>query len=423
MGRKIRGGNLESREARRRLPVNAKPYYRTIGRGLHLGYRKGKVVGRWVVRLYRGDGSYAVETIGTADDFEDADGIEFLDFWQAQEAARVRQQSLADTAGTVGRYTVKRAIADYVEHLDGRASQYDVDKRLAASVPASLADKEVTSLTTDDIAKWHRALAKQAPRLRTRKNEKQRHRDVDMGDPETIRQRRVSANRILASLKAALNLAWRNGKVPSDGAWRRVKPFRGADSARVRYLTIAEAKRLVNAAQGEFRALVQAALQTGCRYGELCALKVEDFNPDAGTLAIRTSKSGKSRHVVLTDEGAEFFAQLTAGRSGAAVMLTRDGRDWHKSEQIDRIKVACERAKIDPPISFHGLRHTWASLSVMAGVPLLVVAKNLGHADTRMVEKHYGHLAPSYVADAIRAAAPRFGTVGKSSIRRMRTKA
>jgi hypothetical protein len=45
----------------------------------------------------------------------------------------------------------------------------------------------------------------------------------------------------------------------------------------------------------------------------------------------------------------------------------------------------------------------------MNGVPLLVVAKNLGHSDTRMVEKHYGHLAPSYVADAIRAGAPRFG--------------
>jgi triacylglycerol esterase/lipase EstA (alpha/beta hydrolase family) len=42
-------------------------------------------------------------------------------------------------------------------------------------------------------------------------------------------------------------------------------------------------------------------------------------------------------------------------------------------------------------------------------VPLMVVAKNLGHSDTRMVEKHYGHLAPSYVADAIRAGAPRFG--------------
>jgi hypothetical protein len=42
-------------------------------------------------------------------------------------------------------------------------------------------------------------------------------------------------------------------------------------------------------------------------------------------------------------------------------------------------------------------------------MPLLVVAKNLGHSDTRMVEKHYGHLAPSYIADAIRAGAPRFG--------------
>ena len=45
----------------------------------------------------------------------------------------------------------------------------------------------------------------------------------------------------------------------------------------------------------------------------------------------------------------------------------------------------------------------------MNGAPLMVVARNLGHADTRMVERHYGHLAPSYISDAIRAAAPKFG--------------
>jgi hypothetical protein len=45
------------------------------------------------------------------------------------------------------------------------------------------------------------------------------------------------------------------------------------------------------------------------------------------------------------------------------------------------------------------------------GTPLLVVAKNLGHSDTWMVEKHYGHLAPSFIADAIRAGAPKFGKV------------
>jgi hypothetical protein len=51
----------------------------------------------------------------------------------------------------------------------------------------------------------------------------------------------------------------------------------------------------------------------------------------------------------------------------------------------------------------------------MAGAPLIVVARNLGHADTRMVEKHYGHLSASYVADEIRRAAPRFGTIADDS--------
>jgi integrase len=72
------------------------------------------------------------------------------------------------------------------------------------------------------------------------------------------------------------------------------------------------------------------------------------------------------------------------------------------------MKEACARAKIAPAITFHILRHTWASLAVMAGVPLMVVAKNLGHSDTRMVEKHYGHLAPSFITEAIRAGAPRY---------------
>ena len=63
-------------------------------------------------------------------------------------------------------------------------------------------------------------------------------------------------------------------------------------------------------------------------------------------------------------------------------------------------------AKISPAASFHTLRHTYASLMVMDAVPLMVVARNLGHADTRMVEKHYGHLATSYVREAIRSAKP-----------------
>jgi integrase len=73
------------------------------------------------------------------------------------------------------------------------------------------------------------------------------------------------------------------------------------------------------------------------------------------------------------------------------------------------MQLACEHAKINPTIGFHGLRHTWASLAVMAGMPLMIVARNLGHSDTKMAERHYAHLAPSYEAEAIRAHAPTFG--------------
>jgi integrase len=87
----------------------------------------------------------------------------------------------------------------------------------------------------------------------------------------------------------------------------------------------------------------------------------------------------------------------------------RTGPPWLASHQARPMREACQRAKLSPPISFHGLRHTWASHAVMNGVPLMVVAKNLGHVDTRMVEKHYGHLAPSYISDAIRDGAPKLG--------------
>jgi integrase len=97
----------------------------------------------------------------------------------------------------------------------------------------------------------------------------------------------------------------------------------------------------------------------------------------------------------------------------------RLGRAWQKSEQARPMKAACIAARLTP-LGFHQLRHTWASLAVMAGVPLLVVANNLGHADTRMVEKHYGHLTQSYMDEAILAGAPRFGAVKRSNVRAMK---
>lgn len=414
MSRSVRDATLETRTARSRLEPSGKPYYRGLEPGLHLGYRKSASgAGKWVARHYLGRGAYEVETIAVADDFSDADGVAILSFRQAQELARERMVKRAHAAaGKTGPLTVRDVVADYLEWLEGaRKSAMDARKRAEAFILPDLGAIEVGALTAERLHRWHVGLTKTAPRLRTKAGAEQQHREVE-DDDEYRRRRRSTANRTLTVLKAALNRAWKAGKVSSDAAWRRVEPFESVDAARMRYLSVAEAKRLVNAAEPAFRNLVQAGLQTGARYGELARLDVQDFNADAGTIAVRTSKSGKARHVVLTDEGAAFFQALAAGRAGSAPLLPRaDSGRWGASHQNRPMVDACERAKISPPISFHGLRHTWASHAVMNGVPLMVVARNLGHADTRMVEKHYGHLAPSFVADAIRANAPRFGAV------------
>jgi integrase len=151
-----------------------------------------------------------------------------------------------------------------------------------------------------------------------------------------------SANRTWTVLRAALNHAFREELVASDAAWRKVESFKGVDAARVRYLPVEQARRLVNTSEPDFRLLVQAALQTGCRYSELARLEVADFNPDSGTVAVRRSKSGKARHVVLTDEGVLFFRQLAAGHASSEIMLCKaNGEAWRASHLRPRaLKVS-----------------------------------------------------------------------------------
>ncbi|GAC1304023.1 MAG: tyrosine-type recombinase/integrase [Steroidobacteraceae bacterium] len=410
----VRDSNLETRASRTRLKASGKPYYRAIDEGLHLGYRKGRASGKWVMRTYAGDGKYRVKVIGAADDTLDADGAEFLTFAQAQALARTRfveaRRVAAGLPSKGGPYTVKACVEEYLIWLEqNRKSGKDARRKAEALILPQLGDLECAKLTTKALRDWRDSTARAPARLRTKKGAAQRFRKAGADPEEAQRRRRATTNRVLTTLKAALNMAWREQKVPSDQAWRALSPFAEADSARVRYLTVDEARRVINAAEPTFRKLVRAALLTGCRFGELAAFTVSDYHPDSGTLLVRRSKGGKIRHVVLTDEGREFFARLAAGRKAPDVLIPKvDGGRWMTSHQARPMAETCAAARIEPPASFHTLRHTYASLAMMNGAPVMVVARNLGHADTRMVEKHYGHMSHSYISDAIRAAVPRF---------------
>ena len=416
MPRTVRDARLETRAARGRLASRNEPYWRAIAEGWHLGYYKGRRDGTWIARYRPPGGAYRKKRLGRADDVEDANGITILDYKQAQDRARqwFREAELDQAGGgieAIAPYTVRQAMADYLEWFRGeKKSVRETGYAVRAFILPELGDIEVAKLMSQDIRTWHRNRAAAPPRMRTRRGAEQQFRDLDGDDPESVRRRRATANRVLTILKAALNHAFREEKAPSDDPWRRVAPFKDVDAARLRYLSQDECIRLVNACDLEFRQLVQGALFTGCRYGELAALRVSDFNLDSGTVHVRGSKSGKSRHVVLAEDGQDFFEEVTAGRSGRDLIFRRpSGETWGKAHQYRPIVKACAQAKIRPQASFHILRHSYASHLVMAGAPLHVVARNLGHADTRMVEKYYTHLAPDWVAEKIREVAPSLG--------------
>lgn len=430
MTRSVRDTNLETRTARLRLPARRKPYWRLLESGLHLGYRRtaGGGGGTWTARRFIGDGKYLEKKVGVADDLQEADGTRLLSFKQAQEAAREwwqaeRRRDLGH-APDGGPYTVGRALDDYFVARERRGSKGTTGDRTiaAARITPSLGDIEVSSLTTRRIREWHASIAAAPKLVRTKAKAAQpAEKPHNVTDSEAVRARRATANRILTILKAALNHAFHDGRIEGDHAWRKVKPFREVDVPVIRFLTDDEAVRLVNASAGSFQDLVRGALLTGCRYGELTRMRAGDYNPHTGTITVRMSKSGKPRHVVLTDEGQDLFDSLAAGRMTTDLVFKRsDGTGWLASQQQRPLEAACDRAKILPQATFHILRHTYASKLAMQGAPMGVIAAQLGHSDTRMTERHYAHLAPSYVADTVRATLPRLGIVENQTVAPMK---
>jgi len=428
MARAARNSSLETRTARIKLQIRRTPYFAKIAKGLGLGYYRGAVAGSWIARFYRGAGGYETTAIGLADDTINADGVTVFDYWQAQDQARrwgERQRLIAAGSLRKGAYSVKDAVTDYLAEIKAekkpaavQGAKYVFD----AWILPDLGEIQVEKLTTDRLNRWRNKLATQPKRVRTKRTATEQASRDTPDDEDARRARKATANRILTMLKAALNRAFHADRVSSDAPWRKVKPFKRVDEAVVRYLTTAEARRLVNACREDFRKLVLAALLTGCRYAELTRLKCADFNPDSGTLAIRLSK-GKLRHVVLTDEAKAAFETWTSGHASADLVFRRaDGEQWGTSHQKRPLDEASACAKITPAVNFHILRHTHGSHLAMNGVPMGVIAAQLGHADTRMTEKHYAHLAPNYIAQTIRANFPVLGIADQRQVIRFEAK-
>jgi integrase len=399
MPRKVVSRKLDTRAARRGLPVRREPYWVKLQRGLSLGYRRTATPdGTWIARRYDPAGSpkLTYQALGHADDATDADRLEVWTYDDAQTLARkwfakVRAPAL-DAAGPI---TVKRAISLYLEYAKAETkSAADAEWRLKRYVLSKpLANRRLDELTKTELERWRNSMVKR-------------------GDAEAERKSKDTANRILKMLRAALNRAFADeaNSIPSDKAWRTCKPFYDVGRARDVHLDPDQCARLLNVTSGAFRNLVIAMLVTGSRPppGEIGQARVKHFRADLRMLHIADSKTAP-RNVVLTSEGVGFFEGLAAGKAPDDLLLPRDdGSEWQQADTAKALQAAIARAKLPEGTVPYSLRHTYASQAILAGMSLKLLSENMG-TSIKMLEDHYGKFVAASRIKLIEETAPKLG--------------
>lgn len=143
--------------------------------------------------------------------------------------------------------------------------------------------------------------------------------------------------------------------------------------------------------------LVEVLLLTGMRLGEVLSLKWGDVDFTQKQITLRMTKSGRVRHVPLSDEcrdALDRLAEITADFPKDGWLFPSSFGSSHMTRPVRPWKKACRAAGLPLSLRFHDLRHIFASACVKDGIPLYTVQGLLGHSSIRMTER-YSALASS----------------------------
>ena len=143
--------------------------------------------------------------------------------------------------------------------------------------------------------------------------------------------------------------------------------------------------------------LVEFLLRTGMRLGEALPLTWSDVDFTLQQITLRTTKSGRVRHVPLSEECIEVLdrlADVTADFPKDGWLFPSSFGSSHMTRPVRPWKKACRAAGLPLSLRFHDLRHIFASACVKDGIPLYTVQGLLGHSSIRMTER-YSALASS----------------------------
>jgi hypothetical protein len=339
---------ITTRRARSGLAIGV--HWRGLDPDIHLGYRKGKRGGRWLVRWYGGAQQYQQETIGTADDLIGEGNLSF------EEASRLARQKVAEARLAAEKallgptITVGSAIDAYVAMRDaretaraGRPVKSDAH-RLKRYVDRELADREFGALTELDLKAWQERLAG---------------------------LKRSSLRRLCNDVKAALNACYLDHRrnLPADlpvtikyGLRVEAAEWDEAETGardnqilpddRVREI-ITEAAATDN--DGDFALLVLVLAATGARFSQVKRMRVRDAQPSQSRLFVPSSRKGKGRTPSFIT--VRIGPDVVAGGAPAGALAVQAGCASEMGPVVSR--AVAERVGNDPQVEpGHGRTRT-----------------------------------------------------------------
>lgn len=208
-----------------------------------------------------------------------------------------------------------------------------------------------------------------------------------------------TVNHYLKFLRRVLNKAVRDGKLASNPVCR-VKMFKES-AGKTRFISPEEETALCRKLGSPYGAWVRLAIMTGMRQEEQFSLRWEHVDMERGFLTLPTTKAGGVQYVRLNAEAKALLQSLIPGNKSVWVFPSEnpathaDQRNFYRRHYLPAVNELGLTG-----VTWHTLRHTFASRLAMEGVTEGTIAKLLRHSGTALVRR-YAHLSPSYLQEAV----------------------
>jgi integrase len=286
------------------------------------------------------------------------------------------EEAVDELNATTRRIKLEEAKDLYLQNCKAEhtAKNYTNEERIFKSFAEQMKVVYVHQIATEDIEKW-----------RNKRIEK---------------VSKATANRELKMIKTFLKQCVEKGYLLKSPA-QNIRVYKEPERA-IRHLSDDEITKLLNAAPKDLKQIIIFLLLTGMRYGELCHLEWSDIDFRRGQIIIQPKpdwnpKNFKKRVLPMHPKVHAILSGLPKG-SSSYLFPDENGKPSDQGLR-NRLYRVFFSAKVKGNVK--DLRSTFASNAVMSGLPIYTVSKLLGHHDVKITEKHYAHLAPDYMGNAI----------------------